>query len=61
MGTGRTYTSQCYDLICYGQPKMNGLLVITIHILIYTVLLNHKDLASYSKEFIQFVHCQFLE
>ena len=37
---------------------MNGLLIITVQILIDAVLLNDEDLATHSQEFIEFIHCQ---
>ncbi len=40
---------------------MNGLMVITIHVLINAVLLNHKHLATHSQEFIKFIRGQFLK
>ena len=52
VSTGRTYTSQGNNLACYGQPQVDGLLVIPIHVLIDAVLLNHEDLATYPQEFV---------
>ena len=52
VSTGRTYTCQGNDLICYCQPQVDRSLVIPIHVLINTVLLYHEHLATYSKEFV---------
>ena len=58
VNTSRTYTGQGDDLISHGQPQMNGLLIITVQILIDAVLLNDEYLATHSQEFIEFIHCQ---
>ena len=52
VSTCRTYTSQGNDFTLYGQPQMNGFLVIAVQILIDAVLFNHKDLATHSEEFV---------
>ena len=56
-----TYTSQGYNLIGNGEPQVNGIPVISIHILIDTILLNHEYPATYSQEFVEFIHRQLLE
>ena len=57
----RTYTSQSNYLVCNSQPQMNRLLVITVHILIDAVLLDHKHLATNSQQFVKFIYRQLLE
>ena len=61
VSTGRTYTSQGNDLVSYCQPQVYGFLIISVHVLIDAVLLNHEHLATYSKEFVQFIRSQFLK
>ena len=58
---GRAYTSQGNNFVCYGQPQVDGFLVIPVHVLIDAVLLNHEYLATYSQEFVQFIRSQFLK
>ena len=53
--------SQSHHFISYSQPHVYSLLVVTIHVLIDTVLLDHKHLAAHSQEFIQLVHGQLVK
>ena len=52
VSTGRAYTGQCNDLVCYCQPQVDGFLVIAVHVLIDAVLLNHEHLTTHSQEFV---------
>ena len=61
VSTSRAYTSQGNNILCYGQPQVDGFLVIPVHVLIDAVLLNHEHLTTYSKEFVQLVRGQFLK
>ena len=61
VSTGRTHTSQCHHFICCSQPQVDGLLVVSVHVLIDTVLLNHEHLATHSQEFVEFVNGKLLK
>ena len=57
----RANASQSHHFISNSQPQVYSLLVITIHVLIDTVLLDHEHLAAHSQEFIQLVHGQLVK
>jgi hypothetical protein len=42
-------------LFILAKPKMDGLLVIVIEVLIYAVLLHDEDLTADPQEFVKFV------
>ena len=52
VSSGRAYTSQGDDLVFDGQPQVEGLLVVAIKVLIDAVLLDHKDFATHSQQFV---------
>ena len=54
MCAGGTYTARGDNLISFGQPKMNGWLVIVIQVLVGAVLLHDEDLIPNSQKFVQF-------
>ena len=49
------------DPVAFRQPQMHGSLVVSVHVLIYAVLLHDEDLGTYPQKFIEFVQGQLVE
>lgn len=52
VGSCRAHTRQGDNLVFDSQPQVDGMLVVAVKVLINAVLLDHKDLATYSQQFV---------